>query len=35
MMVFCGIAIGYKDPDAPVNTLVSERMPLEQWATFV
>jgi nitroreductase len=35
MMVFCGIAIGHKDPDAPVNTLVSERMPLEQWATFV
>lgn len=35
MMVFCGIAIGYKDPDAAVNTLVSERMPLEQWATFV
>lgn len=35
MMVFCGMAIGYKDPDAPVNTLVSERMPLEQWATFV
>jgi nitroreductase len=34
-MLFCGIAIGYADPDAPVNTLVSERMPVEQWATFL
>lgn len=34
-MLFCGMAIGHADPDAPVNSLVSERMPLEQWATFV
>lgn len=34
-MLFCGIAIGHADPDAPVNALDSERMPLEQWATFV
>lgn len=34
-MVFCGVAIGHADPDAPVNQLRSERMPLEQWATFV
>jgi nitroreductase len=34
-MLFCGMAIGYADPDAPVNTLVSERMPVEQWATFL
>ena len=34
-MLFCGMAIGKADPDAPVNSLVSERMPLEQWATFV
>ncbi|HAP76634.1 MAG TPA: nitroreductase family protein [Acidimicrobiaceae bacterium] len=34
-MLFCGVAIGYADPEAPVNTLRSERMPLGQWARFV
>ncbi|MGI9597964.1 MAG: nitroreductase [Acidimicrobiales bacterium] len=34
-MLFCGMAIGHQDPDAPVNTLVSERMPFDQWATVV
>ena len=34
-MLFCGMAIGKADPAAPVNSLVSERMPLDQWATFV
>lgn len=34
-MLFCGMAIGYADDSAPINTLVSERMPLDQWATFV
>ncbi|MFM8563507.1 MAG: nitroreductase [Acidimicrobiia bacterium] len=34
-MLFCGVAIGHVDDDAPINTLRSERMPLEQWATFV
>ena len=34
-MLFCGMAIGHADADAPVNALVSERMPLDQWATFV
>lgn len=34
-MLFCGMAIGYPDTSAPVNTLRSERMPLEQWARFV
>ncbi len=34
-MLFCGIALGHGDPDAAVNTLVSERMPLDEWATFV
>jgi nitroreductase len=34
-MLFCGMAIGYADPAAPVNSLRSERMPLEQWARFV
>lgn len=34
-MLFCGMAIGHADPDAPINSLVSERMPLDQWATFI
>jgi len=34
-MLFCGIAVGHADPDAPVNQLVSDRMPLQDWATFV
>jgi len=34
-MLFCGVAIGYPDEEAPVNSLVSDRMPLEQWARFV
>ena len=34
-MLFCGISIGRADPHAPVNSLRSERMPLEQWARFV
>jgi nitroreductase len=34
-LLFCGMAIGHADRSAPVNELVSERMPLDQWATFV
>ncbi|MFW2332775.1 nitroreductase family protein [Ilumatobacter sp.] len=34
-MLFCGMAIGHADATAPINTLVSERMPLDEWATFV
>jgi len=34
-LLFCGMAIGHPDPDAPVNSLESERMPLDDWATFV
>lgn len=33
-MLFCGLAIGYADPEAPVNRLVSERIPLAQFAQF-
>ena len=35
LMLFCGMAIGYKDPDASVNTLVSDREPFDVWAQFV
>ncbi len=33
-MIFCGMSIGYADETAPVNTLVSERAPLEEFARF-
>ena len=33
--LFCGMAIGRADPGAAVNTLVSERQPVDDWATFV
>ena len=35
LMLFCGMALGYKDPDQPVNTLVSDREPFDVWAKFV
>ena len=35
LMLFCGMAIGYIDKDAPVNQLVTEREPFEVWAKFV
>ena len=35
LMIFCGMAIGHGDPQAPVNTLVSDREPLDVWATFL
>jgi nitroreductase len=34
-MLFCGIAVGHPDWTAPINTLRTERMPLDQWARFV
>jgi nitroreductase len=34
-VLFCGMAIGHVDHDAPINSLRSERMPLEQFATFL
>jgi len=35
LMLFCGMALGHHDPDKPVNTLVSDRAPLENWAKFL
>ncbi len=35
LMLFCGMALGYKDPDAPVNHLYSDREPLDVWAKFL
>jgi nitroreductase len=34
-MLFCGMAIGYTDQDAPVNQLRSERAAVADFATFV
>lgn len=34
-MLFCGIALGYADESAPINSLKSERMPVDQFATFI
>lgn len=34
-MIFCGMALGYADPEAPVNRLRSERAPAEEFATFL
>jgi nitroreductase len=33
--IFCGVAIGHADPDAPINSLTTEREPLDVFATFV
>lgn len=33
-VLICGMALGYADPDAIENRLVTERAPVEQFATF-
>lgn len=33
-IVVCGMSIGYADPDAPENSLVTEREPVSSFATF-
>jgi len=34
-LLFCGMAIGYKDNKAIINKLESQRVPLSQWAKFL
>ncbi len=34
-MLYCGMALGYPDPDAPINTLVTDREPAESFATLL
>ena len=34
-MLFCGMAIGYADPDHAANSFISPRAPLEDYASFV
>jgi nitroreductase len=33
-IIFCGMALGHADPDAPINTWRSPREPVEAFATF-
>lgn len=33
-MLFCGMAIGYRDPDAPLNNFERERVALDDQVTF-
>ncbi len=35
LTIFCGVAIGYSDTNAPVNQLVSDREPLDVFAKFI
>lgn len=34
LMLFCGLAIGYRDEAAPINRLRTDRAPLGEFATF-
>jgi nitroreductase len=34
-MIYCGMALGYADENAPVNTLRSDRAVVDEFATFV
>ncbi len=33
--IFCGVAIGHADPTAPINSLTTDREPLDTFATFL
>ena len=35
LMLFCGVAIGYKDEDAKINELKTTREPLDVWVKFI
>jgi nitroreductase len=34
-LVFCGVSLGYADPDHPINALRTDRAPLEDFASFL
>lgn len=34
-MLFCGMAIGQADPEAPVNRLESERLAVDEFAVWI
>ncbi|WP_298307801.1 nitroreductase [uncultured Erythrobacter sp.] len=33
-ILYCGMALGYPDPDAPINSLVTDREPIENFASL-
>ncbi len=35
LMIFCGVAIGYQDPEAPINSLIADRESVDNFATFL
>ncbi|BCW86908.1 Nitrobenzene nitroreductase [Alphaproteobacteria bacterium SO-S41] len=35
LQLYCGLAVGYKDPGAPINSWRTERAPVDEIATFV
>lgn len=35
LMLFCGVAIGKANTEHPINSLVSERAPVDEFATFL
>ncbi len=35
LMLFCGLAMGYMDPDHPLNGLRTERAAIEEFCTFI
>ena len=35
LMLFCGMAIGYKDESEKVNELITSRRPIEDWTVFL
>jgi nitroreductase len=35
LTLFCGMAIGYRDENAKINQLKTERFPISEWANFI
>jgi nitroreductase len=35
LMLFCGMAVGYRDSESPINRLISDRDPLKNWSTII
>lgn len=35
LQLYCGLAVGYKDPDAAINGWRTERAPVDEFATFL
>ena len=34
-MLYCGMALGHHDPDAPINSLRTDRVPVSEFTTFM